>query len=204
MSLSGLHGPQSARGDGILLTHGAGSNADAPLLVKLSRAFESQGVHVWRYDLPFRQKRASGPPSPGSAAQDRAGLKDAVVELKARGVERVFLGGHSYGGRQSSMLAAEEPALVSGLLLLSYPLHPPHKPEELRTAHFPQLRTASLFLHGSRDPFGTPDELREAVRTIPARAHVSIVEGAGHDLRKGASGLPEAVWAAFQEFFELR
>ena len=72
---------------------------------------------------------------------------------------RLFLGGHSYGGRQSSMLCAEEPDLVSGLLLLSYPLHPPRKPEQQRTQHLPDLRTPTLFVQGTRDPFGSIAEL---------------------------------------------
>ena len=79
----------------------------------------------------------------------------------------VFLGGHSYGGRQSTMLAAEDPTLVAGLLLLSYPLHPPKRPTQLRTAHFPQLQTPALFVSGSKDEFGTPAELTAALASYP-------------------------------------
>jgi uncharacterized protein len=81
----------------------------------------------------------------------------------------MFLGGHSYGGRQASMLAAEEPDLAAGLLLLSYPLHPPRRPARLRTAHFPKLTTPALFVHGTRDPFGSMDEMRAAVDSSPGR-----------------------------------
>jgi predicted alpha/beta-hydrolase family hydrolase len=81
------------------------------------------------------------------------------------------------------MLAAEQPHLASGLLLLSYPLHPPRKPAELRTAHFSQLSTAALFVHGSRDPFGSPEEMRAALGLISARNLLMEVPGAGHDLR---------------------
>jgi predicted alpha/beta-hydrolase family hydrolase len=94
----------------------------------------------------------------------------------------VFLGGHSYGGRQASMLAAEEPGLVDCLLLLSYPLHPPQKPGELRTAHFPRLQIPSLFIHGTRDGFGSIEELASAVKLIPARTELLSVTGAGHEL----------------------
>src|SRR5208283_483441 len=111
------------------------------------------GVCVLRYDLPFRQKRPHGPPSPSTSAADREGLRDAVAAMRAIVPGRVFLGGQSYGGRQASMLAAECPQLAAALLLLSYPLHPPGKPEQPRTAHFPALRTPSLFVHGPRDPF---------------------------------------------------
>ena len=92
---------------------------------------------VLRCNLPFRQTRPFGPPGPSDAARDRAGLKHAIIATKEIAGGRIFLGGHSYGGRQSSMLCAEEPALVAGLLLLSYPLHPPRKPEQQRTQHLP-------------------------------------------------------------------
>jgi len=100
--------------------------------------------------------------------------------------EHVYLGGHSYGGRQASMLAAESPGLVEALLLLSYPLHPPKKPEQLRTAHFPQLHTPALFVSGTKDEFATVDELKSALALIPAQTELQIIEGAGHDLMKGA------------------
>jgi hypothetical protein len=84
------------------------------------------------------------------------------------------------------MLAAEEPSLVAGLLLLSYPLHPPDKPAQLRTAHFPVLLTPALFVHGTKDGFGTPDEMRAALALIPAPTALVCIEGAGHDLKRGA------------------
>src|SRR3984885_2275351 len=123
----------------LLLTHGAGSNRNAPLLVALATAFAEHEIQVVRYDLPFRQERPHGPPRPGDAARDREGLREQVLKARERKPERVWLGGHSYGGRQASMLAAEAPWLADALLLLSYPLHPPRKPGQLRTAHFPNL-----------------------------------------------------------------
>jgi hypothetical protein len=80
------------------------------------------------------------------------------------------------------MLCAADPELISGLLLLSYPLHPPRKPEQLRTQHFPQLRSPGLFAHGTRDPFGSIEELARALQLIPAKTELMTVEGAGHDL----------------------
>jgi predicted alpha/beta-hydrolase family hydrolase len=167
----------------LILTHGAGSNASSPLILAVAKAFEEAGYSVLRYDLPFRQARPHGPPFPANAAQDRAGLEHVVGETRARaGGRPVILGGHSYGGRQSSMLAAEKPGLVDGLVLLSYPLHPPRKPEQLRTAHLPDLRTPALFVHGTRDPFGSPEELRQAIALIPARTELVEIERAGHEL----------------------
>jgi predicted alpha/beta-hydrolase family hydrolase len=87
------------------------------------------------------------------------------------------------------MLAAESPGLVEVLLLLSYPLHPPKKPEQLRTAHFPQLHTPALFVSGTKDEFATVDEMRSALALVPAKTELQIIEGAGHDLKKGAFDL---------------
>jgi predicted alpha/beta-hydrolase family hydrolase len=180
-----LHTPEHASGDALALTHGAGSNANAPLLVSLSQAFCEAGLMVLRYDLPFRVAGV-GPTSPAVQARDREGVARAVQALRQRVKGRVFAGGHSYGGRQTAMIAAERPGLADGLLLLSYPLHPPKKPDQLRTSYFPEWRTPALFVHGTRDPFGTVEELRSAIERIPARVDLLAVEGAGHDLRKAA------------------
>ncbi len=111
-------------GDALVLTHGAGSNCQAPLLVAVANAFAAAGYAVLRCDLPYRQKRPHGPPFPGASAVDRDGLRNAVSALSRfepdRPFKRVFLGGHSYGGRQATMLAASDPALIDALLLLSY------------------------------------------------------------------------------------
>jgi predicted alpha/beta-hydrolase family hydrolase len=200
-----LHRPAVSSGDGFVLTHGAGSNAQAPLLVALAEAFSAAGVTVLRCDLPFRQSRPYGPPRPGDAAHDREGLKHAVAALRKLVSGRIFLGGHSYGGRQSTMLCAEEPGLAEGLLLFSYPLHPPRKPEQLRTQHLPKLQTPALFVCGTRDPFGSPGEIQLALSLIPAKTLLVQIDGAGHDLGfKGKARrdeLPAAVLADFQKFF---
>ncbi len=200
-----LHTPDGPACHGLVLTHGAGSNSRAPLLVALAEAFCAAGVAVLRCDLAFRQARPHGPPFPAMAAQDRAGLAGAVRTLRERLPGKIFLGGHSYGGRQSTMLAAEEPDLAAGLLLLSYPLHPPRRPAELRTAHFPQLATRALFVHGTRDPFGSIDEMRTAIAAIAAPHEILAIEGAGHDLgSKGSkASVAEAALAAFRLFFAV-
>jgi predicted alpha/beta-hydrolase family hydrolase len=241
-----LHTPATPNNNALVLTHGAGSNAQAPLLIALAETFCNSGFTVLRCDLPYRQVRSFGPPGPGDAARDRAGLKNAVIGAKkmiteiertitdrgaplladlARSGNRknaegggfdpnqskkygnVFLAGHSYGGRQSSMLCAEDSDLVAGLLLLSYPLHPPRKPEQQRTQHLPSLRTPTLFIHGTRDPFGSIAEMEQALKMIPAKTKLIPIEGAGHDLgfkgkaRKG--DLPRLVSSELTKFFEL-
>jgi predicted alpha/beta-hydrolase family hydrolase len=182
--------------DGLVLTHGAGGNKDTPLLVAVAEAFAARGVSVLRCDLPFRQARARGAPSPAGSGRDRAGLRAALAILRERVSGRLFLGGHSYGGRQASMLLAEDPSLAAALLLQSYPLHPPGKPETLRTEHLPRLRTPTAFVHGQGDPFATPEELENARALIPAETMLLTVPG-GHDLgwsgRKRDAGLPNRI-----------
>jgi uncharacterized protein len=184
----------------LLLTHGAGSNRNGPLLVALDKVFSQHQIQVVRYDLAFRQARPHGPPRPGDAAQDREGLRAEIEKLRAKGANEVWMGGHSYGGRQASMLAAEVPALADRLLLLSYPLHPPGKPGQLRTAHFPQLKTPTLFVHGSRDPFGTIEELKAAIALIPAPTQLLAIEGAGHDLGRNQGDLADEIARALLGF----
>jgi predicted alpha/beta-hydrolase family hydrolase len=118
---------------------------------------------------------------------------------------RAFLGGVSYGGRQASMLVAAEPSLVDGLLLLSYPLHPPGRPEQLRTAHLPELRTPTLFVSGSRDAFGSIDQLEAAIKLIPAPTKLFPIEGAGHGLlqKSNREELPASVVQQFLSFFNI-
>jgi uncharacterized protein len=190
------------------------------LLVALAETFCSAGIAVLRCDLPFRQVRSWGPPGPGDVAHDREGLKNAVTALNkilgkspllatsaGNGAPKIFLGGHSYGGRQSSMLCAEEPDIAAGLLLLSYPLHPPRKPEQQRTQHLPNLHTPTLFVHGTRDPFGSILELEQALKMIPGKTRLLVAEGAGHDLGfKGKArrqALPGEVLQEFAGLFGL-
>ncbi|MDP8991030.1 MAG: dienelactone hydrolase family protein [Acidobacteriota bacterium] len=178
-----------ASGRGLVITHGAGSNCESPLLRDVAEVFADAGFHVLRCDLPYRQLRASGPPFPGSAARDREGLQQAADWMREITPDCVMLGGHSYGGRQTSLLAAENPAVAEALLLLSYPLHPPRKPEQLRTQHFPRLRTPALFIHGTRDPFGTIKEMTAALEAIPARHRLVSIENAGHELGAAAAAV---------------
>jgi predicted alpha/beta-hydrolase family hydrolase len=215
-----LHTPRAPNGDALILTHGAGSDCTAPLLVALGETFAGHGYVVLRCDLPFRQVRRTGPPFPGNAERDRAGLRHAVAVLRKSVAGRIFLGGHSYGGRQATMFCAAEPELVKpelvkaapdkselvvGLLLLSYPLHPPRKPEQLRIQHLPSLRTPSLFVQGTRDPFGSVEEITNALQLIPAKTELMKVEGAGHDLgfkgKAKAVELPASILAKFQRMF---
>jgi len=203
-----LHTPDHPNNNALALTHGAGGNAQAPLLIALAETFSTAGFTVLRFTLPYRQARPYGPPSPATAERDRAGIKNAIEALRKQVTGNVYLGGHSYGGRQSSMLCAElsekEPDLVAGLLLCSYPLHPPGRPQQQRTQHLPDLRTPTLFVHGTKDPFATTEELAQALKMIPAKAKLLTVENAGHDLGfKGKSRTEELPKQIYSEFAKL-
>jgi uncharacterized protein len=174
------------------LFHGASSSCEARLMTAVAEAFSQSGVLVFRGDLPFRQQRAHGPPR-GDGKHDREGIRRAAEELRSLAPEApLVLAGHSYGGRQCSMLAAEDSLVAVALLLLSYPLHPPGNASSPRTGHFPALRSPALFVHGTRDPFGTIEEMRAALQRIPARTELVVIDGAGH-------GVPESVAALLPE-----
>lgn len=121
--------------------------------------------------------------------------------MRALGVEHVFLGGQSYGGRQASLLAAEVPDLVAGLLLLAYPLHPPGRSDGLRTAHFPRIRARVVFVQGTTDPFGSVEELEAARHLISADTSLVLTDG-GHDLgyRRSHREFVERIVGACQGF----
>ena len=197
---------RAAGQDFLVLTHGAGGNAKAPLLVALAERIAAAGVNTLRCDLPYRQRRPTGPPSPSDAKHDQAGLRRAVTLMRERFGGRAFLGGVSYGGRQASMLVAAETSLVEGLLLLSYPLHPPGRPQQLRTAHLPDLRTPTLFVSGTRDAFGSIEELEAAIKLIPAPTKLLPIEGAGHGLlqKSNRDEVPARLVQEFLSFFEIQ
>lgn len=176
----------------VLLTPGAGTGASHPSLVALEHALAP--LPVTRVDFPYRKEGRKAPDrAPKLIASVRA---DAEAFSEETGVapERIVLGGRSMGGRMCSMAVAEGlPA--AGLVLIAYPLHPPGKPEKLRTAHLPDLTVPCLFVSGTKDPFGTPEELEAATATIPGPVTHHWIEGARHDLRNKDAVVAEVVSA---------
>jgi predicted alpha/beta-hydrolase family hydrolase len=125
-----------------------------------------------------------------SAAGDREGIREAVATVRQLATGPVIAGGHSYGGRQTSMAVADEGLDVDVLTLFSYPLHPPGNPDRLRTEHLPRIAAPTVFTHGTSDPFGTIDELRAAAALIPTSTEVVEVTGARHDLGSKTLDVP--------------
>ena len=144
----------------------------------------------------FWQRKPGGPPwTRNTAGEDRKGIAAARQRTFERSwMARWFWAATRMAGGRPLRLRQKIPAVADALVLFSYPLHVPDKPEKIRTEHFPQLRTPALFVHGTIDPFGTPEEMRKGLALIPARHELQLIEGAGHDLRKGAFDL-EAVIA---------
>jgi uncharacterized protein len=188
--IAGLaHEPKGKPKGVVVLTHGAGGSRESPLLIKICDEWARRGWLAVRYNLPYRQRRPKGPPS-GSAAKDQAGVVEAIALAHTLTKGPVIAGGHSYGGRMTSMVIADQAAAVDVLTLFSYPLHPPGKPERARTEHLPRIAAPTVFTHGTADPFGTLDELRPAAALIPAPTEIVEVTGARHDLGSKTLDVP--------------
>lgn len=184
------HPPDDVARGVVALTHGAGGDRDSPLLQQICDEWARRGWLAIRYNLPYRRRRPKGPPS-GSAAADRAGIIEAITVCRGLADGPLIVGGHSYGGRQTSMVVAEaESPQVEALTLFSYPVHPPGKPERPRTEHLPGIRVPTVFTHGTSDPFGTLAEVRDAAALIAAPTEVVEITGARHDLRSKALDVP--------------
>ncbi len=192
------HEPVDTPAGVVVLTHGAGGSRESPLLQRICDEWARRGWLAVRYNLPYRRRRPKGPPS-GSAATDRAGIVEAIELCRGLADGPLIAGGHSYGGRQTSMVVASREVTPDALTLFSYPVHPPGKPERARTEHLPDITVPTVFTHGTSDPFGTPAELRDAAALISAPTKVVEITGARHDLGSKTLDVPAlAVDAALQ------
>src|SRR5262245_5775408 len=167
----------------LLLYPGAGSDSNHPSLLAIERAVAP--VRCVRADFPYRR---AGRKAPDRAEVLMASIRDTIDDLPSD--EPLVMGGRSMGGRMCSMVAAgvdglPAPANLRGLVLISYPLHPPGRPDKLRVDHLPAIRVPTLFISGTNDTFGKPDELTHWTATMHATAKVAHVwlQGKGHDLK---------------------
>jgi len=177
----------------VVLTHGAGGSRESPMLIAICEQWAARGWLAIRYNLPYRRRRAKGPPS-GSAAADQAGIVEAITlarsTIDASGGGPVIAGGHSYGGRLTSIAVADGQITADTLTLFSYPLHPPGKPDRLRTEHFGAIAVPTVFTHGTADPFGSIAELCAAAGIITAPTEIVEITGARHDLASKTLDVP--------------
>jgi uncharacterized protein len=189
------HAPASSPAGVVVLTHGAGGSRDSPMLIRICEEWARRGWLAVRYNLPYRRRRPKGPPS-GSATTDQAAVVEAVELARTLTDGPVIAGGHSYGGRMTSMVAASTPLEV--LTLFSYPLHPPGKPERARTEHLPLISVPTVFTHGTADPFATIDELRAAAALVGGPTEIVEITGARHDLGSKTLDVPSLAVDAAQ------
>jgi uncharacterized protein len=193
---------QEPLGAWVLLAHGAGAGQESAFMVSFAQALADRGLHVATFNFPYIDERRR---VPDSNVTLEACYRAAIRAVRERAEDAaVFIGGKSMGGRIASQVAAapDRAALgVAGLVFLGYPLHPPGKPDQLRTRHWPEIEMPTLFVQGSRDPFATPDELRAALAALGAPATVHIVEGGDHSLRVGgrAPRAQEQVYSQIQD-----
>jgi uncharacterized protein len=184
----------SRRPAALLLAPGAGADRDQSTLVAIDKTLTPEGVVVARMDFPYRRAGRRAPDK--APVLVRAVQEEAAALSSAAAVDPadVFLGGRSMGGRICSMAVAEGlPA--RGLVLISYPLHPPGRPDRLRVEHFPALRVPCLFVSGTGDAFGSPEELEEATAAIPGHVTHHWIEGKDHGLRGVDAEVTKAVSA---------
>ena len=184
------HEPDGRKPKGaVVLTHGAGGSRESALLKKICDEWAAAAGSRCATTCPTagaarRARRRGRRPT------DQAGVVEAIELVRALAKGPVIAGGHSYGGRKTSMVVAERRRDVDVLTLFSYPLHPPGKPERPRTEHLPRIAAPTVFTHGTSDPFGTIDELRAAAALIPASTEVVEITGARHDLGSKTLDVP--------------
>jgi predicted alpha/beta-hydrolase family hydrolase len=180
-----VDGPARLDRGTLILGHGAGAPQTHPWMVAMAEAIAARGLRVVTFNFLYMEARRRMPDRPPVL---EATWKAAIDAVRARfGAGRLFVGGKSMGGRIATMVAAGEGVEVAGLVLLGYPLHPPGKPKQLRTAHLPKVRAPMLFIQGSRDPFGGPEELAPFLVGMPAGTRLFAIDGGDHSLARAKS-----------------
>ncbi len=179
----GIIYPSAAASETVLvLAHGAGAGQQHPFMVAMARGFATRGITVVTFDFPYMRERRKVPDRAPVLENAFRTVIDAVRASDPERSRRLFIGGKSMGGRIATHLAAQGVGGLQGTLALGYPLHPPGRPDQLRTAHLPSISTPVLIVQGERDPFGTPAELAPAIETMTASVQLHIVRGGDHSL----------------------
>ena len=186
----------------LVLAHGAGAGQQSRFMVEAARALAGRAVTTATFDFPYV---IAGRKVPDPAPVLEHAWRDMIVAARADETMHdlpLFIGGKSMGGRMASQVAASGAGVegVRGLVFLGYPLHPPGKPGQRRDRHLPDIRLPMLFVQGSRDQFGTADEIRELLPSLRAPAELFVVEGGDHSFKVPARvGKAEAVLAGIYD-----
>jgi predicted alpha/beta-hydrolase family hydrolase len=175
-----------AAGVGLILGHGAGANQTSGFMVRFAAALAARGIDAITFNFVYSEAGKRIPDRNDKLElcyqQVIAAFRNGSL-LKTFAGRKLVIGGKSMGGRIASQVAATAVEGVAGLVLLGYPLHPPGHPEKLRSKHLPNIRAPMLFVQGSRDSFGTPDELRPIIKHLKATADLCVVEGGDHSFK---------------------
>ena len=175
----------------LILAHGAGAGQRHPFMTRFAGAIAALGIDVVTFNFPYAEQRRRIPDK-GPVLEDCFERVLSAVAARRTTAGRIFIGGKSMGGRIATQLAAQHPAIpINGLVLLGYPLHPPGKPDQLRTAHLPFVGRPMLFVQGSRDTFGTPDELRPALSRVQPPPALHVIDGGDHSFKIPGRDRPE-------------
>ena len=169
----------------LILAHGAGAPADSPFMEVLADALKNEGITTVRFEFPYMQKRRidgkKRPPDRQPVLLEHfSRLVDEIRGEIAEGA-RLLVGGKSMGGRMASILASQREG-IDGVVCFGFPFHPPGKPDKWRTGHFQELKSPTLILQGTRDPFGKPDEMVGHEETLE-RIRLRWLEGGNHDFQ---------------------
>lgn len=167
----------------LILAHGAGASQSSAFMVAFARGLARRGCHAVTFNFPYTEQ---GRRLPDRAPTLEACFRDVIAAVRARpdlASGPLVIGGKSMGGRMASHVAAQGLPGLAGVVALGYPLHPPGRPEQLRAEHLTRIRQPMLIVQGSRDAFGTPEELRAALVPLGATATLQVVEGGDHSFK---------------------
>jgi len=201
--VSAIAYPASARdraGITLILGHGAGASQTSGFMVQFATALAARGIDAVTFNFVYSEARKRVPDRNDKLEACYRKVIDAVRERMRVSDDRgkLYIGGKSMGGRIASQVAAASHDGIAGLVFLGYPLHPPGDPEKLRTRHWPAIKVPMLFVQGSRDAFGTPDELRPMMKMLNAPVDLVVIEGGDHSFKVPKKApMPQAQVHAF-------
>jgi predicted alpha/beta-hydrolase family hydrolase len=167
----------------LILAHGAGAGQASEFMVRFAKGLSDRGIETVTFDFYYKEIGRKIPDQNSKLELCYRAVIDTVLETKKITNNRLAIGGKSMGGRIASQLAADGSTELLGLVFLGYPLHPPGKPEQLRAAHLAHIKAPMLFVQGSRDAFGTPDELRPIIDAIAGRTNLYVIDRADHSFK---------------------
>jgi uncharacterized protein len=191
---------QDRAGVTLILGHGAGAGQTSDFIVSFASGLAARGIDIITFNFLYREQGRRIPdPNDKLEACYRAVIEAVREQMKSR--DALAIGGKSMGGRIASQVAATGIGDLAGLVFLGYPLHPPGRPNRLRAEHLSRIKAPVLFVQGSRDAFGTPDELRPIVTSLESPAGLYVVEGGDHSfkVRKGAGVGQDDIYCAIQD-----